>query len=494
MQVSDLCELKRHVYGDTVDRQTIKQFVDMLFQQCDCHKLANQKSELSQCTNHVNEDEKDNFKCFQQELDDDDLELFFSEEAGEDKYENINFVRNNEKENGRSDQSMTSLNPLNNDDRNNTDMSIDSFGLINSTVVESPATSLMDELIDFKADCNIGNIPPTSRNATQKNVICTNTNSMCLGHRVALPIDSTVHSLDVREEIISTMLAYLELHTRKWLQVSNPLRSHCTVKCYGGPEQYQLLLQKFPPVALAAKKLLKEELQNLHEHRQISFDLVEIADMMCWDILSVIREVKSLQWNMAFALDAPLNSSGKSGIIVETDMLSFHFTTAPGIGDSDREEICEYICDTVANQEEIRLLQIDALFSVLKELSCQQHWQIPFNRRIDHKAREQVSNFFLCDETQQTGYLRSICSSDTRIDTLLWRWDNIACDIRTLLVSYPDEEFSARAIARILQGIESPRYAAITYGRDRRFWRKYLDVDFNELRRFAVREVIKFKT
>lgn len=37
----------------------------------------------------------------------------------------------------------------------------------------------------------------------------------------------------------------------------------------------------------------------------------------------------------------------------------------------------------------------------------------------------------------------------------------------------------------------SPCYPAQTYGRDRRYWRKYLQFDFNEIIRLATQEIIR---
>jgi len=319
-------------------------------------------------------------------------------------------------------------------------------------------------------------------------------NSCCSGHRRALPQDRTINDLDVREEILSTLLAYLELHPRNWLHMLNPLRTSCSVKCYGGPEQFQLLASKFPPVALAVRELLGgEEKTKLYERRQLDLDYVEVADLMCWDVLTVLRELKALQWNMSFALDAQLNTTGKSGIIVESDHLSFHFTTAQSIGEDEKEEICDFLHSTVTGQEETRIIQLDALYCVLKELSCQRYDQIPAKKRMDAKARQQIGQFFLCKEDQQIEFLKGLISSDLKIDTPARRWNNIAGDVRGLVLSYPDSDFTGRAIARIFQGIESPRFPAIVYGRDRRFWRQYIDVDFNELKRFAVRELARFR-
>lgn len=103
-------------------------------------------------------------------------------------------------------------------------------------------------------------------------------------------------------------------------------------------------------------------------------------------------------------------------------------------------------------------------------------------------------------------------------------WEpQIRRDIRHFLSSWPEQRFSGRAVARIFHGIGegreaqpqqgwggvvrvgarqgssgwglcstagSPCYPAQVYGRDRRFWRKYLHLSFDTLMRLATEEVL----
>ena len=65
----------------------------------------------------------------------------------------------------------------------------------------------------------------------------------CADHEVAIPTEETVQSLDIKEECISTLLCYLELHG--WLEVMNIINNSCTLKYYGGPRQLRALAQRF---------------------------------------------------------------------------------------------------------------------------------------------------------------------------------------------------------------------------------------------------------
>ena len=68
----------------------------------------------------------------------------------------------------------------------------------------------------------------------------------------------------------------------------------------------------------------------------------------------------------------------------------------------------------------------------------------------------------------------------------------LRADIRSFIQHYGDEhKLTGRAIARVFQGIDSPRYPATVWGRVRKFWRSYMDIDFHWLRKIATREVLR---
>ena len=77
-QVNDLCELKRHIYGDSLDRHTINRFVGMLFPPCNCRKLF----ELQKLRESTNQQQVGDgcFDMYQQELDASDIDMFFADE------------------------------------------------------------------------------------------------------------------------------------------------------------------------------------------------------------------------------------------------------------------------------------------------------------------------------------------------------------------------------------------------------------------------------
>lgn len=65
----------------------------------------------------------------------------------------------------------------------------------------------------------------------------------------------------------------------------------------------------------------------------------------------------------------------------------------------------------------------------------------------------------------------------------------IISDVNRILNSYNDCKFTARAIARIFHGIESPNFPAYVWGRSP-FWRIHLKSDFNAICKIAQKQII----
>ena len=67
----------------------------------------------------------------------------------------------------------------------------------------------------------------------------------------------------------------------------------------------------------------------------------------------------------------------------------------------------------------------------------------------------------------------------------------LTADIRQFIHLYGSEHpLTGRAIARVLHGIDSPRFPATTWGRVRRFWRCQLHVHFHVVVREATAQLL----
>ncbi len=165
------------------------------------------------------------------------------------------------------------------------------------------------------------NIPSESIDKGDKHEADSKPSRYCSGHHVAFSIDDAVQDLDMPEENIATLLSYLELHPDSMIKLLNPVRAMCTVKCYGGPGQMKVLAKNFMPMTAVFNNLRRNEL-TLSDSRCISFNVVEVADEMGWDLDIVYRELRSIQWNTQFSFGTGDSSIGKSGVVVEFGDLS----------------------------------------------------------------------------------------------------------------------------------------------------------------------------
>ncbi|XP_019719004.1 ATP-dependent DNA helicase Q4 isoform X2 [Hippocampus comes] len=308
---------------------------------------------------------------------------------------------------------------------------------------------------------------------------------LCHTHERAMPIQETVETLDITEEGIETLLCYLELHPQRFVELLHPTLSVCKVSCYDGPKQLRKITKICPPVAvvLARMRMAGEGVESCS---QLEFDVVEVADMMGWQLPLVKRGLRQLQWSTA---------GGRSGVLVEFSSLSFYFRSYGDLCDEELDKVCRFLHKRVQDRERSQLYQLSACFKAFKSvsfksvLSCLDNLDDGPSLRL----KDLLSDYF--DKRRERDLtLEPLEPDDSLQQYKLLDWENqIRADIRSFLSNRSDEKFSGRAVARILHGIGSPCYPAQMYGRDRRYWRKYIQFDFNQLIKLATQEIIQFK-
>uniref|UniRef100_H9GGL3 DNA 3'-5' helicase n=1 Tax=Anolis carolinensis TaxID=28377 RepID=H9GGL3_ANOCA len=307
---------------------------------------------------------------------------------------------------------------------------------------------------------------------------------VCYRHERAIPIQPTVEALDFREEGIETLLCYLELHPQRWLEMLHPTFSSCRVICYGGPQQLRTVAQRCPPLAVC---LAQQRLQGIsHTHASsVDFDVVALADSMGWEVLPVKRALRQLQW------DTRLQNGNQSGVLVEFSELSFYLRSYGDLTDEELDSVCEFLHRRVMDREKAALSQLQVCFQAFQRVafrSCASCCDDVGEER-SNQLKTLLMEYFEKDVMlEEADYEHG----DEGMDFRDWE-DQIRADVRHFLSIRQDEKFSGRAVARILHGIGSPCFPAQIYGRDRRFWRKYIHFDFNRIMRLATEEIIHWK-
>ncbi|XP_029298312.1 LOW QUALITY PROTEIN: ATP-dependent DNA helicase Q4 [Cottoperca gobio] len=459
----DLHELRRHIYADTVDYYTVKKLVQKVFPPCKCKQIHQKQQELvkdiedaemlemmdmcdlenlnpptQQDTEHTDEPV---LLTAQESSRPDATELHLQHDAEEGKKKELEKKEDPTVEHEEADGSMK-----------HKDVKAKGDG---------------DWLRDQEEESSDW---PRER--------------ICHTHERAIPIQENVEALDITEEGIETLLCYLELHPQRFVELLHPTLSVCKVACYDGPRQLQKITKICPPIAvvLARRRMAGERVETCD---QLEFDVVEVADTMGWQLSLVKRGLRQLQWSTV---------GGRSGVHVELSSISFYFRSFGDLSDEEMDRVCQFLYNRVQNQERTQLYQLTASFKAFKSVSFQSVSSCvdDLDESRSLRLKDLLSEYF--DKRRERGHLLAPVDIEELDKYRLLDWENqIRADIRSFLSNRSDEKFSGRAVARIFHGIASPCYPAQIYGRDRRYWRKYIQFDFNQLIRLATQEIIHFK-
>ncbi|XP_028726822.1 ATP-dependent DNA helicase Q4 isoform X5 [Peromyscus leucopus] len=303
----------------------------------------------------------------------------------------------------------------------------------------------------------------------------------CPGHKRVLPVQATVQALDMTEEAIETLLCYLELHPRRWLQLLPCTYAHCHLRCPGGRAQLQALAHRCPPLAACwAKWPPKETRQG---SSSLEFDMVELADSMGWELASVRRALHQLQSDQQPKRGAPRGT----GVHVEFSELAFSLHSPGDLTDEEKDQICDFLYSRVQARERKALAHLHHISKAFRSVafpSCG-----PCLEQCDEERSNRLKTL-LGHYFEEEESVKDEQGPEPGQNELQDWEDHIRRDVRQLLSVRPEERFSGRAVARIFHGIASPCYPAQVYGQDRRFWRKYLHLNFHALMRLATEELL----
>ncbi|XP_056154015.1 ATP-dependent DNA helicase Q4 [Lampris incognitus] len=463
----DLHELRRHIYSDTVDYYTVKRLVQKVFPPCKCRQIHQKQQDLAKYAEDIGDAELLEMmdSCDQNTPTQQDMVKSISPGQHRDVPSPPPAVlpsppqaedgplqqKGDEREEGEKEEDETERATKHQD-------------------VE--AAEANDSLRDQKVELMESNDWPRER--------------VCHTHERAIPIQETVEALDITEEGVETLLCYLELHLQRFVELLHPTLSVCKISCYDGPRQLRKITKICPPVAvvLARKRMAGERIETCSS---VEFDVVEVADTMGWQLPLVKRGLRQLQWSTERAGD-------RSGVIVEFSSPSFYFRSYGDLNDEEMDRVCQFLHKRVQEQEGTQLYQLNACFKSFKSVafrsvsSCVD--DLDESRSLQLKTL--LAQYF--DKRRDRDHTHTQEDEEDLNKYKLLDWeDQIRADMRSFLAIRSDEKFSGRAIARIFHGIGSPCYPAQTYGRDRRYWRKYIHFDFNQLIRMATQEIINFK-
>uniref|UniRef100_A0A671P9Z5 DNA 3'-5' helicase n=1 Tax=Sinocyclocheilus anshuiensis TaxID=1608454 RepID=A0A671P9Z5_9TELE len=424
---ADLHELRRHIYADTVDFYTVKKLVQKVFPPCKCRQIQQKRQDFAQAA-EVSDSEL--------------LEMEVCEDTDPHQQQLSETVTPTDQQPPQTHAPHEHNKPT-------------------QTTEESDGGLKLSDVRVQRA---------------------------CHTHERAIPMQETVETLDITEESLETLLCYLELHPQQWVELLHPTLSICKLQWYGGPQQFRKITKLCPPVAvaLARKRMAGERVESCDT---LEFDVVELADTMGWQLPLVKRGVRQLQWGSD---TGSYGGTGRSGVHVEFSALSFYFRSYGDLTADELDAVCAFLHGRVMAQERTQLYQLKTCFKAFRSVAYRNCSQCMDDLE---ESRSQALKELLChyfDKRRNLDLSKHYQEEEEDEEEELNKCKaQICADIRGFLSNRSDEKFSGRAVARIFHGIGSPCYPAQTYGRDRRYWRKYIQFDFNEIIRLATQEIIR---
>ncbi|CAG9088165.1 unnamed protein product [Plutella xylostella] len=338
---------------------------------------------------------------------------------------------------------------------------------IHANTIDRPTIRKLIQKIFVKCDCK------------EK---ATSTDMRCKGHEVGIPIDQTVEELDVASENIETLLCYLELHKKKYIKVLNNAYTICKVMSYGGPQKILDAAKSCPPLAMAYLLESKKD-PDVTKSNILEFQVIEAAAAIGWDSGMCKYRLKNMEWL------TENGSSQRSQLKIEFNTLGFRIKAPGDLDPSELDEMLDDLHGGVMSQEKAKLYQLEEINKAFRELG---------NYSLQQKELSEGNDFLVEKSNKLKSIIKHYFQREDNIDNNIvleerpLDEERVAADARALIVSYKDCSFTGRSIARIFQGIQSPNYPALVWGRCK-FWRSHLHEDFYGLIRIATQQIIQMK-
>ena len=233
---------------------------------------------------------------------------------------------------------------------------------------------------------------------------------------------------------------------------------------------------------------------DLDHANSVSFSVVGLSDSMGWESHIVRSELRDLQYNDR---QTGSRAGANSTVLVEFSNLAFHLCSPGDLTADERDSVCDSLSKRVKKQEESDIRKLHLLHSVLQSVACNDIYDCcsgEDDAQSQAKLKALIDQYFEggldSEHLSQLG-ISTFETAPTEISPDLR--NHICRDIHALVTIQTDHNFTGRAIARIFHGIPSPCFPAVVWGRQPRFWRKHLDVDFNLLCQIATRRLVELR-
>ncbi|XP_027917156.1 ATP-dependent DNA helicase Q-like 5 isoform X2 [Vigna unguiculata] len=276
------------------------------------------------------------------------------------------------------------------------------------------------------------------------------------GKIMSLIKESASRRLDMKEEVMLTLLTRLELGNVQYLQLLPQINTTCTLAFHKTTPP--LLAQKVSAIAVILKR-------SENKRGQYTFDIPTVANDMGVTAVELTNQLYDLKLMGEITYEMKDMAYCYRIIEVPTDLLSLS------------EDITQWLSEV----ENCKVQKMDAMFSAVyyalnlcdKMQGCNGTNHTPCLQRKILEYFSGVDNTGFCKKTegQSSPFLRA--------------------DIKVFLQSNSQAQFTPRAVARIMHGIASPAYPSTTWSKTH-FWGRYTRIDFKVVMEAAKEELKHF--
>ena len=209
----------------------------------------------------------------------------------------------------------------------------------------------------------------------------------------------------------------------------------------------------------------------------LKISLTNVARRLGCDSATIRYQLQGLAYN-----DCGTSQGLRSSVTVEWTDLSFHFNACGNLSNEQKDTICHNLLEKVKKREEKEIEKLHLLYITLCGVATGRQ-----EVRLKSLIQEYFDDNLTIDALQNLGIETTAPINQPVTDRKL---SQIQRDIGSLVSNHSDQQFTGRAVARILHGIASPCYPAEVWGRAALGWRKHLDVDFNFLCQLATKQLL----
>lgn len=248
---------------------------------------------------------------------------------------------------------------------------------------------------------------------------------------------------------------------------------------------------------------------------EMTFSVIEVANSMGWESHIIRSEINGLQYNDRGTSGSTLIHGAKSTVLVEFSGLAFHVRAPGDFTPEERDHVCEFLSKKVKGQEKREVEKLHLLHAVLQSISKNSHVNCERNgiasetrmeeeslrgvpavssRQPQSTLRDMIRRYFSSEGLDRTFLANlGIPVSPVLQEITPEQEQQVRSDVHSLVAIHSDVRLTGRTIARIFHGIASPLFPAEVWGRQHRFWRRHLSVDFNTLCQIATVKLLELR-